>query len=183
MNAKSAVFAALSIKPHKIHELMDKLPYSKHTIYKVLESLAEDGLIEKRKEKGRVVVETSKDFKTQKKRELFIKALSFGIDPEILLRDSTLTIWKQLDQPKTLKELQKSTGYSYLWVRNIVNFLVSSKLANLEKRKPLIAVLKKEHELNILLKLLSEKKKGVKKIFYEGTMRFSDDTQYLAVTV
>jgi hypothetical protein len=35
MNAKSAVFAALSIKSHKINELIGKLPYSKHTIYKV----------------------------------------------------------------------------------------------------------------------------------------------------
>lgn len=172
MNAKSAVFASLSIRPHKIGELIDKLPFSKHTIYKVLESLLDEGLIVKRKDKGRVVVEISKDYKTQKKREIFIQSLSFGIDPKVLLRGSTLAIWKQLGKPRTLKDLQKATGLSYLWTRNIVNFLLESKLVNLEKRKPMIAVLEKDHKINILLTQLTEKKGKTKRVFYEGTMPF-----------
>jgi len=172
MNAKSAIFSVLSIKPHKISELIEKLPYSHHTIYKTLELLATDGLITKRKEKGKVVVETSKNYTTQKLREIYIKALAYGIDPEILLRKSSLIIWGKLEKPKTLKELQKSTGYSYLWVRNVVTFLVNTNLAILKKRKPMIVILNSEHELNILLKQYTEKKDDSKRIFYESTIPF-----------
>ncbi|UCG70785.1 MAG: hypothetical protein JSV09_07250 [Thermoplasmata archaeon] len=177
MNSKSGVLAALSIRPHKINELIDKLPYSKHTIYKALQFLFEEGLINKRQEKGKIVVEISKDYTTQKMREIYIKALSFGIDPEVLLRESTLTIWKQLLKPKTLKDLQKSTGFSYPWVRNIVKFLVDSKLAVYEKRKPMIAVLKKEHELNLLLEQYTRKKRPSKRLLYEGTIPFEKLTK------
>jgi hypothetical protein len=49
---------------------------------------------------------------------------------------------------------------------------VEGKLVNLEKRKPIIAGLRKDHELNILLKQLTEKKGKTKKVFYEGTLPF-----------
>ncbi len=172
MNARSAVFATLSIKPHKISELIEKLPYSHHTIYKILKLLVVDGLVTKRKEKGKVVVETSKNYTTQKLREIYIKALTYGIDPEILLRESSLIIWAQLYKPKTLKELQKNTGFSYMWVRNVVIFLVDSNLAILKKRKPMIINLNSEHELNILIKQYTEKKEDSKRIYYESTIPF-----------
>lgn len=172
MNAKSAVFAVLSIRPHKIKELIDKLPYSRHTVYKTLKFLAEEGLIEKKKEKGEVVVDISKDYTSQKLREIYIKALSFGIDPEMLTRDSTLSIWKLLAVPRTLKELQKRSGFSYLWVRNIVKFLKDSNLAVYKKRKPITAVHNEVHELNTLLKQFAEKKKEPERIYYEGIIPF-----------
>ena len=174
MNARSAIFAALSIKPHKISELIDKLPYSHHTIYKTLELLTADGLVTKRREKGKVVAETSKNYTTQKLREIYIKTLTYGIDPEILLRESSLIIWDQLGKPKTLKELQKKSGFSYIWVRNAVIFLVNSNLAILKKRKPMIIILNSEHELNILLKQYTEKKddNDSKRIYYESTIPF-----------
>jgi len=172
MNARTAIFTVLSIKPHKISELIEKLPYSQYTIYKTLELLATNGYITKRKEKGNVIVETSKNYNSQKLREIYIKALTYGIDPEILLRESTLIIWNELGKTKTLKELQKSTGFSYLWVRNIVIFLLNSDLAILKKRKPMIVILNSEHELNILLKQYIEKKDNNKKIYYEGTIPF-----------
>lgn len=174
MNARSAVFAVLSIKPHKISELIEKLPYSHHTIYKTLELLAEEGLVTKRKEKGKVVVETSKNYNIQKLKEIYIKALTYGIDPEILLRKSSLIIWGQLEKPKTLKELQNKTGLSYPWVRNVVIFLVNSNLAKLKKRKPIIVILNSQHELNILIKKYTEKKddKDSNRIYYESTIPF-----------
>ena len=174
MNAKSAVFAVLSIKPHKISELIEKLPYSHHTMYKTLELLTNEGLVSKRKEKGRVIVETSKNYNTQKLKEIYIKALTYGIDPEILLRESSLIIWNQLKNPKTLKELQKKTSFSYPWVRNVVIFLVNSNLAKLKKRKPMIVVINSQHELNTLIKQFTEKKedKDRNRIYYEGTIPF-----------
>ena len=174
MNAKSAVFALLSIKPQKTFQLIDKLPYSHYTIYKTLELLFREELISKRKEKGKVVVEISKNYSTQKLREIFIKALAYGIDPERLLRESSLMIWNQLEKTRTLKELQKNSGLSYLWVRNVVIFLVNSNLAILKKRKPMIIILNSEHELNILLKKYTEKKNDIdsKMIYYESTIPF-----------
>ena len=172
MNAKSAVFASLSIKPHKIKELIDKLPYSRHTIYKALELLAKDRLITKRNEKGKVLVEISKDYTTQKLREIYIKALSYGVDPEIFLRETTSTIWKHLAEPRTLRKIQKITGFSYLWVRKIVKFLVDSNLAIYKKQKPMIIVLNQEHELNILLKQYTKKKVDVEKVYYEWAVPF-----------
>ena len=140
MNANSTVFAVLSIKPHIISELIEKLPYSNHTLYKTIERLVNDKLVTKSKVKGKVVVALSNNYSTQKLREIFIKALIYGIDPEILTRNSTLTIWKQLATPKTFKKLQKSTGFSYPWIRKIINFLVETNLVILKKRKPMVAV-------------------------------------------
>lgn len=151
---------------------MDKLPYSKHTVYKALKSLADNGLIRKKNERGEVVADISKDYTSQKLREIYIKALSYGVDPEILSRESTLTIWKLLTKHRTLKELQKSSGFSYLWVRNIVKFLVEAHLAVYEKRKPMITILNGEHELNVLLRQYTEVKKESERIYYAGTIPF-----------
>jgi DNA-binding transcriptional regulator YhcF (GntR family) len=172
MTAQSAVFSALSIKPHKTRELISKLPYTEHAIYKALRCLADKGLIEKRRQSREVLVEISRDYATQKLRQVYIKALTFGIDPEMLTRDSTLTVWKQLDAAKTLKELQEDTGFSYLWVRNIVRFLEDSGLVVYEKRKPMIAVLNKEHELNTLLRQYIGEEKEPDRIYLEGTVPF-----------
>ena len=172
MNASSAAFAVLSIKPHIISELIEKLPYSKHTIYKTIEELVKDKLVTKSKVKGKVVVALSKDYSTQKLREIFIKALINGIDPDILTRDTTITIWKQLATPKTLKKLQKSTGLSYPWVRDIINFLVKINLVILKKQKPIVAVRDSKHELNTLLGQFFEKKEDLNNAYYEGTISF-----------
>ena len=134
MNVKSAVFAVESIRPHRISELNYRLPYTKHTIYKAVESLAKEGLVRTRKEGKEALVELSEDYRTQKMREIYIKSLSYGIDPAVLLRESTLAIWKELKLPGTLKELQKKTNYTYPWIRNIVNFLFDSGIVLYKKR-------------------------------------------------
>ena len=165
MNASSAIFAALSIKPHIISELIEKLPYSRHTIYTTIERLVKDELVTKSNEKGKIVVTLSEDYSTQKLREIFIKALIYDIDPEILTRDNTITIWKQLAKPKTLKKLQQITGLSYPWIRDIIDFLVETNLVILKNRKPMVAVRNSQHELNNLLGQYIEKKDDINKNF------------------
>jgi transposase len=172
MNAKAAVFSALSVKPHKTRELIERLPYSEHTIYKALDRLAEEGLIDKRRNSREIMARVSSDYDTQKMKEIHIKALTHGIDPGVLMRDSTLAVWKQLDSPRTLKELQKTTGLSYPWVRNIVGFLKDSNLVIYEKRKPLIAVLDQEHEVNRLLKQCNGKSEKAERIYFDGALPF-----------
>ena len=170
MNAKAAVFSALSVRPHKTRELIERLPYSEHTIYKALDRLAEEGLIEKRRTSKEVVARVSSDYDTQKTKEIYIKALTHGIDPEVLMRDSTRAVWEQLDSPRTLRELQKTTGLSYPWVRNIVGFLKDSNLVIHEKRKPLITVLDQEHEVNRLLKQCNGKEEKAERIYFDGAL-------------
>lgn len=172
MNAKSAVFAVVAIKPHAISELIGKLPYSRPTVYKALADLKKDGLIRKNRNGTQVLVEVSDGYETQKLREIHIKSLSFGIDPEVLLRKNTLTVWKTLDQPKSLKEIQKDTNLSDRWVKKILSFLVDSNLVIYKKKKPIVAVLNKEHELNRLLIIFIEEEREVERVYYGGTIPF-----------
>jgi hypothetical protein len=154
--------------------LIEKLPYSKPAIYATLNCLTDEGLIEKRREKERVVAELSDGYEVQKLRELYIKSLSSGIDPDILLRESTLKVWKSISikETKSLKEIEKSTGLSYNWVRKIVGFLLESNLAIYKKRKPVLIVMNKNHEVNKLLKRYTSTKKEDVRIYYSGTIPF-----------
>jgi DNA-binding HxlR family transcriptional regulator len=172
MNAKSAVFAVVAIKPHAISELINKLPYSRRTVYKALADLERDGLIKKNREGTDVVVEVSDGYKPQKLRDIYIKSLSFGIDPEMLLRDSTLVVWKSIDQPRTLREIQKDTNLSDKWVRKVLNFLADSNLVIYKKRKPVVAALNEEHELSRLLKIFIDEERKVERVYYKGTIPF-----------
>ena len=172
MNASSAVFASLSIRPHTIKELINKLPYSSFTVYEAVKDLEKKGLIRKIRRGKNVIVIVSDGYKLQKLREIYIRALSFGIDPEMLLRDTTMTVWKSIEKPKTLEEIQENVKLSDKWIKKILRFLVDSNLAVYEKRKPIIAVLRKEHGLNKLLKAFTEKEEETGTVYYEGTIPF-----------
>ncbi len=173
MTARSTLYATLSIRPHAVRELVAKLPYSKHTIYKALGALANDKLIRRRKENGRTVAEISDNYTAQKLREIHIKSLSHGIDPGKLTRRSTIDVWKRLTEPRSLEELQRSTGLSYPWVRKIARFLVDSNLAVYRKRKPMIIALNENHELNLLLRrFVSQEERKREKVYYSGSVPF-----------
>ena len=172
MNASSAVFASLSIRPHTIKELINKLPYSSFTVYEAVKDLEKKGLIRKIRRGKNVLIIVSDGYNLQKLREIYIRALSFGIDPETLLRDTTMTVWKSIEKPKTLEEIQENVKLSDKWIKKILRFLVDSNLAVYEKRKPIIAVLRKEHGLNKLLKAFTEKEEETGTVYYEGTIPF-----------
>jgi hypothetical protein len=174
MNVRSAVLSLLSIRHHQIQELIEKLPYSRPAIYATLNGLTGEGLIEKRRERGRVIAELSDRYEAQKLREIYIKSLSSGIDPDILLRESTLNVWRSIsiEETKSLKEIKRSTGLSYNWVRKIVGFLLESNLAVYKKRKPVLIVMNKNHEVNKLLKRYTSTRKEDLRIYYSGTIPF-----------
>lgn len=171
MMARSALFTTLSIRPHTISELVEKLPYSRHTIYRALGSLSDDRLISKRREKGATVVQVSEDYASQKLREIHIKSLCHGIDPGRLTSRSTMAVWKELAGPATLEDIGRATGLSLQSVRKIVGFLVDSGLAIFEKRKPMI-VIRKEHVLNGLLGQLEGEERTREKAYYRGSVPF-----------
>lgn len=172
MNVESAVFSLVSIEPHKVKELVRKLPYSQRAVYVAVKSLEEKGLIERRGGGREVVVEVSRGYMPQKLREIYIKCLSFGVDPGFLLDESTVDVWKSLRNQVSLREIQNVTGLSYNWVRRIVRFLFDSNLVTYIKRKPAIVCLKKEHELNVLLDKFFSEDRGAKKLFYPGVIPF-----------
>lgn len=172
MNTSSAVFASLSVKPHTIKELINKLPYSSFTIYEAVKDLEKKGLVRKICRGKNVLLIISDGYKPQRLREIYIRALSFGIDPAMLLRDNTIAVWKSIEKPKTLREIQEKVKLSDKWVKRILKFLADSNLAVYKKRKPIIAVLREEHELNRLLKTFTKKEEKTERIYYVGTTPF-----------
>lgn len=171
MNARSAVFASLSIRPHTIRELINKLPYSSFTVYEAVKDLEKKGLVRKIRRGENVLLIVSDGYKPQKLREIYIRALSFGVDPEMLLRDNTMAVWKSIEKSKTLEDIQEKVKLSDKWIKKILRFLVDSNLAVYEKRKPIIAVLRK-HGLNKLLKTFTEKEKKTEAVYYGGAIPF-----------
>lgn len=166
------MFASLSIRPHTIRELINKLPYSSFTVYEAVKDLEKKELVRKIRRGKNVLIIVSDGYKPQKLREIYIRALSFGVDPELLLRDNTIAVWKSIEKPKTLEAVQKDVKLSGKWIKKIIRFLVDSNLAVYEKRKPIIAVLREEHELNKLLKTFREKEEKTGVVYYEGIIPF-----------
>ena len=151
MNIKSAIFGLVCIKPYTISSIIKKLPYSSDSIYNAIEEMLKEEKIVKIKTNGETRVDIQKNYKNQKLREFYIKALSYGVDPEILLRKNTLLVWKTLDAYDNVDDITKKTKLSEKSVRKFLNLFENNGLVKFEKRKPLIAVKIKDHPLTILL--------------------------------
>ena len=123
MDARTAVFALVSLRASGIGELAGKLPYAKTTVYSKVEGLVKDGLLVKIRGKKGPMVAVSDGWRPQKLREAHIRALSHGIDPEILLRESTIAVWRSLDKERSVPAVSKSAGISGKWAREVLGFL------------------------------------------------------------
>ena len=117
MNIKSAIFGLICVKPHAINNIIKRLPYSSDSIYNAVEEMLKEEKIVKIKTDGEMRLDVPKNYKDQKRKEFFIKSLSYGIDPEILLRENILLTWKTLDASNNVKELTKKTRLSEKSVR------------------------------------------------------------------
>ena len=174
MNAKTAVFILISLGPSSIKDLIARLPYSERTIYRYVEELVHGGLLERWVEDGNVYVTVTSGYRAQKLREIHVNALINGIDPEILLRSSTISIWTGLSSPKTVKYLEKRTGLSGKHIRKILNFLDKGGLIEYKTRNPILVVHKEKHPINKILKSLFEKKPESKKLYFSGETPFEE---------
>ncbi len=170
MNARSAVFALISIKSHPLRELVKRLPYAQSTVYEAVRKLEKEGLA--KNSDGLVFV--AEGYSSQKLREIYIQALSYGMDPELLMRDSTISVWKSLGSPTTIQAVHKQTKLSVVSVKKILRYFGEKNLIEYLKKKPIIAVRDKEHSLNKLLEtyLESETEKGV--VYYPGSIPFDE---------
>ena len=174
MNLKSAIFGLICVKPHKINSIVKRLPYSPDSIYNAIELMLKEGKIVKIKTDGETLLDIPKHYKDQKLKEIFIKSLSYGIDPEILLRKNTLSVWDALDIVDDVNNLTKKTRLSEKTVRKFLKFFVDSGLVRFEKKKPLIAEKVNDHPLILLLNLTMKETKTAEGIYTPGSTPFEE---------
>jgi len=174
MNIKSAIFGLICIKPHTINSIVKRLPYSPDYIYNAIEEMLNEGKIVKIKTDGETRLDIPKNYKDQKQKELYIKSLSYGIDPEILLRENTIMIWKTLDSFNNVKELANKTKLSEKTVRKYLKFFADSELTKFKKRKPLVVVKVDDHPLVNLLNSMIKQSKTTERIYSLGSTPFEE---------
>ncbi len=174
MNIKSAVFGFISIKPQSINVIVKRLPYSQDSIYNAIEEMLKEGKIVKIKTNGETRVDIKKNYNDQKLKEFYIKSLSCGVDPEILLRKNTLLMWKTLDSYNNVNGITKKTKLSEKSVRKFLKLFENNGLVKFEKKKPLIAVKIKDHPLAILLNSMIKETKSPDRIYSPGSSPFEE---------
>jgi len=174
MNIKSAVFGLISIKPQSINAVVKRLPYSQDSIYNVIEKMIKEGNLIKIKTKEGMKVDISRDYRHQKQREFYIKSLSYGVDPEILLRKTSQQVWKALDTFTTVTNLSKETNLSEKTVRNILQQFYRCDLINYEKKKPIIVKKIHEHPIGIILNAITKSKDKTNRFYTLGSSPFNE---------
>jgi hypothetical protein len=136
--------------------IAESLTYSRSTVYQVVEELVAEGLLVKARHREGAVVEVAGGYAAQKLREVHVLALKHGVDPEMLLRESTRSVWRAAGEPRDLGSLVSITGLSQRWVRSIVQLLAGPGLIRYIKRRPLVVVRSDGHPLGIALDALEE---------------------------
>ncbi len=170
MNAKSAVISLIAIKPLPLKELVKRFPYSPPMIYKTVRFLEKEGLI--KISEGLII--TGDGFEANKIAEIHVASLIHGIDPEFLMRDSTLTIWKIIEENRTIREIQDRSGYSHVTVKKVLSFLERNGIVSFLKRKPIIVIRNSTDPINRLLESLTMESKEKDTFHYQGTIPFSE---------
>lgn len=174
MNAKNAVFGLVSIKPLTIKEIRSRLPYSSKTIYSAGEELVNEGVLTKVAKGDSSVLTVADGYNAQKRREIVIQCLSHGIDYEVLLRESTLAVWKAIDGPRTVPEVQLRSALSGKWVRNALHFLERNGLVRFLRRRPIEAERVEGHPVNRLLSSYLAPTQSDAAIHYRGDIPFEE---------
>jgi len=174
MNIKTAVFGLISIKPQSINAVVKRLPYSQDSIYNVIEEMIKEGTLIKIKTKEGMKVDIPRDYLHQKQREFYIKSLSYGVDPEILLRKTSQQIWKLLDTFNTVKDLSKETNLSEKTVRKIFQQFSRYGLVTYEKKKPIIVKKIHEHPIGIILNAMTKSKDKTNGFYTSGSSPFDE---------
>jgi len=170
MNARCAVFALISIRSQPLRKLVNRLPYASPTIYNAVHQLVKENKV--KNENGTIML--VEEYDAQKLSEIYIQCLSYGIDPEILTRKTTLVIWKSLEQPTTIKDIRRKTNLSAVSVKKVLTYLKEKDLVAYLKGKPIIAEHNREHILYKLLKDYLKKEKEARTLQYPGSIPFRE---------
>lgn len=172
MNIRSAIFGLVSIRPSTINEVINKLPFSEGSIYNAIEEMLKDGKLFKEKSNGDFKLNIPNDYHSQKVKEIYVKSLSYGIDPEYILRDKVFEIWNNLDEINTVNKIINNTNYSDKWVRKIIKNLANYNLIYYVKKKPIIVKKNYEHIVVKLLESLVPDQRSTEKIMIPGERRY-----------
>ena len=174
MNIKSAVFGLISIKPQPINAIVKRLPYSKDSIYNAIEEMIKDGELIKIKTKDGTKADIPRDYRHQKQREFYVKSLSYGVDPEILLRKTSQQVWKALDISTIVTDLSKETNLSEKTVRKILQQFYRCDLVNYEKKKPIIVKKIHDHPIGIILNAMMRSGNKTNGFYTSGSSPFNE---------
>ena len=91
------------------------------------------------------------------------------------MRDSTISVWKYLNSPRTIKEICEETKLSTVWVKKILGYMKEKDLVVYEKSKPIIAMRNREHALNKLLEsYFRPDEKDGERVYYPGSIPFQE---------
>lgn len=161
MRAENSVFAAVCTSPRSIRELKEELNFSESSIYHAVSRLRDQKLINAPRRGKEVVVEVADNYRGQKLKEIFIKAMANGANPEFLVSDNTLRVWKELRSSKGLEDLVGKTGLSYPTVHKICKSLRETGLVKVIRKNPLLLVLNESHPVNRSLKSYMEARRMV----------------------
>lgn len=170
MNARSAVFALISIRSQQLRKLVNRLPYASPTVYNAVHQLERENKV--KNENG--VIMLVEEYDAQKLSEIYIQSLSHGIDPEILTRKTTVKVWKALEQPTTIKDIRQKTKLSAVSVKKVLTYLKEKDLVVYLKRKPIVAERNTEHPLCRLLKDYLGLEKEGQVVQYPGSVPFRE---------
>ena len=174
MNIRSAIFGLICIKPYTINSIIKRLPYSPDSIYNAIEEMLNEGKLFKIKTDGETRLDVPKNYMDQKRKEFFIKSLSYGIDPELFLRENTRLVWKALDSSTHVKEITKKTKLSEKSVRKYLKFFADSELIKFEKRKPFIVAKIHSHPLVSLLNSMIKESDETERVYSPGSSPFEE---------
>ncbi len=147
MDASSVVFALISVKPYPLNQLVRKLPFARPTVYEAVRRLEQEGLV--RRADGYVV--PGEGYRVRALSGLYIQALTYGVDPGFLLRNSTLSVWVSIDDPVSFSDVTDATGLSLLTVKKAMGYLRAKGLVEYTRGKPVVAVRVRDHPLNVSL--------------------------------
>ena len=170
MDARTAVLSVIAIKSHLLKDLVNRFPYAPSTVYEAVRNLESRGLLKTKD--GLVFI--GDGFTAKKTAEILILALTHGIDPEFLMRDSTISVWKTLTEERTYKEIQEQTGYSHVTVKNALTFFDKNNLVAFLRRKPIIVIWNPSHPINKILLTLFKEERDEESYHYQGTIPFRE---------
>jgi hypothetical protein len=126
------------------------------------------------KTKEGMKVDIPKDYHHQKQREFYIKSLSYGVDPAILLRKTSQQVWKALDTSTTVTDLSKETNLSEKTVRKILQQFYRYDFVTYEKKKPIIVKKIHDHPIGIILNAMTRSKNKTNGFYTSGSSPFNE---------
>jgi hypothetical protein len=165
----------VSLRPTTIRDIVNRLPYAQATLYEAVEALIADGTLTRTRIDGRAGVSIPSGYRSQRLQQLYVKALSHGIDPQQLTKDSTISVWRRLGSVRTVQDLAEGTGLSPKWVRMVLGEMEDWGLVTFLKRRPIVAQLVDGHPVNQVLHDMFEEPEPGETLLLPGSFPFTEE--------